>query len=135
MNVRMQHDRQTNESLATSLSGFSKAGKSWLSAEAELAQAEVAADGRRLAAILVLLASALGCVVAAVVLLCVFAVSLLAPYVNGLANAAGVIAAMLIILTGLIAWRVYVLATMQFRLAAILKRWWATVLNILEPVR
>jgi hypothetical protein len=67
---------------------------------------------------------ALGCLFAAVIVLSLGVVAFLAPLVGGMANAAGLLSLALLGITGLSAWRIWYLATQEFGLLSVLKRWW-----------
>ena len=82
MALQGRRNDQTGENLGDTLRRFSQSGRSWISAEAELAQAELAADGKRIAMIFALAALVLGTGLAAIMLITLFLVSLLAPYVE-----------------------------------------------------
>jgi hypothetical protein len=120
----MPRESLKGEPLMASLHRLSRDGRSWIAAEAALAQAEVASDGRRLAVILALVAVVFGSLFTAVILLSAFLVSLLAPYVSGLANAAGILGLFLLILAALLGWRIWFLASREFGLPSVFKRWW-----------
>jgi Putative Actinobacterial Holin-X, holin superfamily III len=122
---RMPREKPTDESMFASLHRLSRDGRSWLAAEAALAQAEVASDGRRLAEILGFIALVIGCLLAALILLSVFFVAVLAPYVGGMANAAGLLSLGLIIVAALASWRIWHLSSEEFGLLAVFKRWWS----------
>jgi hypothetical protein len=51
-------------------------------------------------------------------------VVLLAPHVAGMANAAGLLSLGLVTLAALMGWRIWHLASQQFGVLAVLKRWW-----------
>ncbi len=120
----MPRENLKAEPLMASLQRFSRDGRSWIAAEAALAQAEVASDGKRLAVILALVAVVFGSLFSAVILLSAFLVSLLAPHVSGLANAAGILGLVLLMLAALLGWRIWSLASREFGLQLIFKRWW-----------
>jgi uncharacterized membrane protein YqjE len=120
----MPRDRLKDEPMLASLHRLSRDGRSWIAAEAALAQAEVASDGRRLAQMLLLGALLLGCLFAAVILACVFVVAFLTPYVGGLPNAAGLLSLLLMLIAAMMGWRVWYLASQQFGVLSVLKRWW-----------
>jgi hypothetical protein len=121
---RMPHDTVKEEPMLASLHRLSRDGRSWIAAEAAFAQAEVASDGRRLVVMLALMALVFGCLFAAVILLSGFVVVLLAPHVAGMANAAGLLSLGLVTLAALMSWRIWYLASQQFGVLAVLKRWW-----------
>ncbi len=121
----MPRDHLTSESLMASLHRLSRDGRSWIAAEAALAQAEVVSDGRRLAVMLALAAVVFGSLFTAVILLSAFVVTLLAPFVSGLANAAGILGLALLVLSALLGWRIWVLASQEFGLPSVFKRWWS----------
>jgi hypothetical protein len=110
--------------MLASLHRLSRDGRSWIAAEAAFAQAEVASDGRRLVVMLALVALVFGCLFAAVILLSVFVVVLMAPHVAGMANAAGLLSLGLVTLAALMSWRIWYLASQQFGVLSVLKRWW-----------
>jgi Putative Actinobacterial Holin-X, holin superfamily III len=120
----MQREGTNAETKIASLHKLYSDGRSWIAAEAALAQAEVASDGKRLAVMLGLVAVVFGCVFTAVVLLSAFLVSLLAPYVSGLANAAGLLGLVLVIVAAVTAWRLWLLATKEFGVLLVVRRWW-----------
>jgi Putative Actinobacterial Holin-X, holin superfamily III len=120
----MPRENLKREPLMASLHRLSRDGRSWIAAEAALAQAEVASDGKRLAVIFALMAVVFGSLFTAVILLSAFLVSLLAPFVSGLANAAGILGLLLLILATLLGWRIWFLAAQEFGLASVFKRWW-----------
>jgi Putative Actinobacterial Holin-X, holin superfamily III len=129
----MPRDRVIAEPLTASLHQLSRDGRSWIEAEAALAKAEFAADGKRIVMMLVMVSVVFGCLFAAVLLLSAFAVSLLAPYVNGLANAAGVLGLALLILAAVLGWRIRLLASTGFGALAVFKRWWNLPIRNPEP--
>jgi uncharacterized membrane protein YqjE len=114
---------QPHESLRDTLRRFSQTGRSWISAEAELAQAELASDVRRIAVIFALAVFVLCTALAAIMLFTLFLVSLIAPYVGGLANAAGILALVLVILAAGAGWWAWNLAHAQLGVVSIVKRW------------
>jgi hypothetical protein len=120
----MPRDAARDEPLLASLHRLTRDGRSWVAAEAALAQAEVASDGKRIALMLALTVVALGCLFAAVIVLSLGVVAFLAPLVGGMANAAGLLSLALLGITGLSAWRIWYLATQEFGLLSVLKRWW-----------
>ncbi len=123
--LRMPREKPTDDSMFASLHRLTRDGRSWLAAEAALAQAEVASDGRRLVEILGFLALVICCLFAALILLSVFVVAVLASYVGGMANAAGLLSLGLIIVAVLASWRIWHLSSKQFGLLAVFKRWWS----------
>jgi uncharacterized membrane protein (DUF485 family) len=131
----MPRDGSRGERVTASLHTLSQDGRSWIAAEAALAQAEVAADGKRLVLIVTLVAVVFGCLFASVILLSAYVVSLLAPYVNGLANAAGILGFLLLVLAAIMGWRIRALTSTEFGLITVLKRWWSTVAKTSEAVR
>lgn len=98
-------------------------GQTWIAAEAALAKAELASDGKRLIAIFALGALACGCVFSAVIMFSLFMVSLLAPYVGGLTTAAGVLALALLIIAFICTWLATYLARSKLGISAVLERW------------
>jgi uncharacterized membrane protein YqjE len=114
---------QPHESLRDTFRRFSLSGKSWIAAEAELAQAELASDGRRLVVIFALAVLVVGTALAAIMLFTLFLVSLIAPYVGGLANAAGLLALVLLILAAGAGWWAWNLAHSELGLVSVVKRW------------
>lgn len=120
----MPHENLKGETLMASFHRLSRDGRSWIAAEAALAQAEVASDGRRLAVMLALAAITFSSLFTAAIFLSAFMVSLLAPYVSGLANAAGILGLVLLFLAALLSWRIWFLASREFGLSSVLKRWW-----------
>jgi Putative Actinobacterial Holin-X, holin superfamily III len=120
----MPRDAVKDEPLLASLHKLTRDGRSWVAAEAALAQAEVASDGKRIALMLALSVIALGCLFAAVMVLTLALVAFLAPHVGGMANAAGLLSLALLLITGLSAWRIWYLASKEFGVLSILKRWW-----------
>jgi uncharacterized membrane protein YqjE len=129
MEVRMPREGLRDRSILASLHRLSRDGRSWIAAEAALAQAEAASDGRRIMVMLVLVGLVFGFLFAAVILLSLFVVALLAPHVGGLASAAGLLSLGLMIVAALICWRLWHMATQQFGLLLILKRWWSIALK------
>lgn len=125
----MPHEDAKGKSTLSLLQRLSKDARSWMAAEAALAQAEVTSDGRRIIFVVALVALAFACVLSSVILLCIFGVALLAPYLGGLAPAAGVLSLSLIIVTGLIGWRLWKLASQEFGILAVFKRWWNIAAN------
>ena len=123
MPLQGHRNDQAGESLRDVLRRFSQSGRSWLNAEAELAQAEIAGDGKRIAMIFVMAVLVMGTSLAAMMLLTLFIVSLIAPYVGGLANAAGILALVLVVLSAGIAWWAWHLARAQLGVVSIAKRW------------
>ncbi len=121
---RMPREKPADESMLASLHRLSRDGRSWLAAEAALAQAEVTSDGRRLAEILGFLALLACCLFAALILLSVFVVAVLASYVGGIANAAGLLSLGLLVVAMLASWRIWHLSSKEFGLLAVFKRWW-----------
>jgi uncharacterized membrane protein YqjE len=99
------------------------AGQSWIAAEAALAKAELASDGKRLILLIALGALACGCVFSAVMMLSLFLVSLLAPYVGGLTAAAGVLVLALLIMAFICTWLAIYLARSKLGILALLERW------------
>ncbi len=125
MEVRMPRESLKDQSILASLYRLSRDGRGWIAAEAALAQAEVASDGRRIVVMLALVGLVFGFLFAAVILLSLFVVALLAPHVGGLASAAGLLSLALLIVAALISWRVWHMATQQFGLLSVLERWWS----------
>jgi Putative Actinobacterial Holin-X, holin superfamily III len=123
MPLQGRRNDQTHESLRDTFRKLSQKGRSWIAAEAELAQAEIASDVRRIAIIVALAVSVLGAAFVAMMLFMLFLVSLIAPYVGGLANAAGVLALVLVILAAGAGWWAWNLAHAQLGVVSILKRW------------
>lgn len=121
----MPRENLKDESMLATLHRLSRDGRSWIAAEATLAQAEVASDGRRLAEMLVLSILVLACLFAAVILLSLFVVALIAPHVGGMGNAAGLLSLGIIVIAALTGWRIWHLASKQFGLLSVLKRWWS----------
>lgn len=111
--------------MLASLHQLSRDGRSWIAAEAAFAQAEVASDGRRVLTILALAAVAFGCLFAALVLIALFAVAILAPHVGGLANAAALLSLGLITIAASLGWSIWHLASREFGLASVARRWWS----------
>jgi Putative Actinobacterial Holin-X, holin superfamily III len=132
---RMPRENHGREGVTASLYRLSQDGRSWIAAEAALAKAEVFSDGKRLAWIVVLLALVCGCMFASVILLSAFVVTLLAPYVNGLANAAGIMGLLLAALAVALVWRIRTLASTQLGLTVVAKRWWNIFAKSPEPAR
>jgi hypothetical protein len=124
MTEQTPHDTLKEEPMLASLHRLSRDGRSWIAAEAAFAQAEVASDGRRLVVMLALVALVFGCLFAAVVLISVFLVVLIAPYVAGMANAAGLLSLGLVMLAAMMSWRIWYLASQRFGVFSVLKRWW-----------
>jgi hypothetical protein len=120
----MPREHLKGEPLMATLHRLSRDGRSWIAAEAALAQAEVASDGKRLAVIFALAAVVFGSLFTSVILMSAFLVSLLAPYVSGLANAAGILGLLLLILAAVLGWRIWFLASQEFGLPSLFKRWW-----------
>ncbi len=102
---------------------LSSEGQSWLAAEAALAKAELASDGKRLMAIVALGVVACGCVLSAMMMFSLFMVSLLAPYVGGLSAAAGVLVLALLIFSFICTWLASHLARSKLGISAVLERW------------
>lgn len=125
MTGRTPHDTVKEEPMLASLHRLSRDGRSWIAAEAALAQAEVASDGRRLVVMLALMALVFGCLFAAVILISVFFMVLMAPHVAGMANAAGLLSLGLVTLAASMSWRIWYLASQQFGILSVLKRWWS----------
>jgi uncharacterized membrane protein YqjE len=123
MPLQGHRNDQTHEGLRGTFRRFSRAGKSWIIAEAALAQAELASDVRRIAIIFALALSVLGAAFVAIMLFTLFLVSLIAPNVGGLANAAGVLALVLVILAAGAGWWAWNLAHAQFGVVSVVKRW------------
>jgi hypothetical protein len=123
MPLQARRNPKTGDSLRDTLRRFSQSGRSWVLAEAALAKAELASDGRRLGVIVAIAALAIGTLLAAIMLFALFLVSLLAPYVGGLANAAGILALVLLLVTGLAVWRAWAMARAELGLVSLLKRW------------
>jgi uncharacterized membrane protein YqjE len=123
MPLQGHRNDQPHESLRDSFRRFSLSGKSWIAAEAELAQAELSSDGRRLVVIFALAVLVVGTAMAAITLFTLFLVSLLAPYVGGLANAAGLLALVLLILAAGAGWWAWNLAHSELGLVSVVKRW------------
>ena len=130
MALQGRHNDQTGENLGDTLRRFSQSGRSWISAEAELAQAELAADGKRIAVIFALAALVLGTGLAAIMLITLFLVSLLAPYVGGLANASGILALVFAILAAGAGWWAWKLAHARLGIVSVLKRWTHVAKNV-----
>ena len=130
MALQGRRNDQTGENLGDTLRRFSQSGRSWISAEAELAQAELAADGKRIAMIFALAALVLGTGLAAIMLITLFLVSLLAPYVGGLANASGILALVFAILAAGAGWWAWKLAHARFGIVSVLKRWTHVAKNV-----
>ena len=120
----MPRDTLSGEPLLASLHRLTRDGRSWVAAEAALAQAEVASDGKRIAIMLALTVIALGCLFAAVILLSLAVVAFLAPHVGGIGNAAALLSLALLVITGLSVWRIWYLASTEFGVLSVLKRWW-----------
>ncbi len=123
MSLQERRNDQPHESLRDTFRRFSMSGKSWLAAEAELAQAELVSDGRRIVVIFVLAALVVGTGLAAIMLFTLFLVSLLAPLVGGLANAAGILAFVLVILAAGAGWWAWRLAHAELGVVSVVKRW------------
>lgn len=123
MPLQGHRNDQPHESLRESFRRFSQTGRSWITAEAELARAELASDGRRIAVIFALAMLVMGAALAAIMLFTLFLVSLIAPYVGGLANAAGLLALVLVILAAGAGWWAWNLAHAQLGVVSIVKRW------------
>lgn len=121
----MPRESLKDEPMLASLHRLSRDGRSWIAAEAAFAQAEVASDGRRIGILLALSALVFGCLFSSVILLSLFVVVLLSPYVNGLGNAAGILALILLVVALVAGFRVRTLASREFGLLAVLKRWWS----------
>lgn len=130
MALQGRRNDQTGENLGDTLRRFSQSGRSWISAEAELAQAELAADGKRIAMIFALAALVLGTGLAAIMLITLFLVSLLAPYVGGLANASGILALVFAILAAGAGWWAWKLAHARLGIVSVLKRWTHVAKNV-----
>lgn len=130
MALQGRRNDQTGENLGDTLRRFSQSGRSWISAEAELAQAELAADGKRIAVIFALAALVLGTGLAAIMLITLFLVSLLAPYVGGLANASGILALVFAILAAGAGWWAWKLAHARLGIVSVLKRWTHVAKNV-----
>lgn len=124
MKERMPRDNLKGEPMLESLHRLSRDGRSWIAAEAAFAQAEAASDGKRLIQMLLLGAFLLGCIFAAVILASIFIVAVLAPHVGGLTTAAGLLSLLLMIAGAFAAWRVWYLASQQFGILSVIKRWW-----------
>ncbi len=127
----MPPENAKGKSTLSLLERLSKDARSWMAAEAAFAQAEVMSDGRRIALALLLMAIAFACIFSSVILLCIFGVALLAPYAGGLAPAAGLLSLALIVITGLIGWRIWHLVSQEFGILSVLKCWWNIAKN--EP--
>ena len=111
--------------MLTLLQGLSQDGRSWIAAEATLAQAEVASDARRVAGVLALLVLVFASLFAAVMLFTVFMLALLAPLVGGLGNAAGLLSLGFFVIAALASWSIRQQSTKQFGLMLVLMRWWS----------
>jgi hypothetical protein len=97
--------------------------RSWITAEAVLAQAELASDGRRVALIVALATAVIGCAASALMLFSLFVLALLAPHVGGLANAAGILAGTLAVVAVGASWWILHLVRSRFGIMSVLKRW------------
>lgn len=102
-----------------------RSGRSWFAAEARLAQAELSADGSRLIWLAVIGGLALVCAWMAVLLLAFGVVAAIAPFVGGLAKAAGIMGAALAVVAVLCAWWTVHSLRSRMGVMALLKRWQA----------
>ena len=130
MALQGRRNDQSGENLGDTLRRFSQSGRSWISSEAELAQAELAADGKRIAIIFALAGLVLGTGLAAIMLVTLFLVSTLAPYVGGLANASGILAVVFAILAAAAGWWAWKLAHAKLGIVSVLKRWTHVAKNV-----
>jgi Putative Actinobacterial Holin-X, holin superfamily III len=119
----MPRETLKGESIQDSLFKLSRDGRSWISAEAALARAEIASDGKRMLVIMVLTAIVTGSTLAAVLLASAGVVVFLAPHVGGLANAAGIVALICMLLAAGCSWWILHLTQSRLGIAAVLKRW------------
>lgn len=123
MSPLMSHNRIGGDSLLLSLRKLLHDGRDWVSAEFALARAEISADGKRLVSILILAACAIASAIAAMVLLGLFVTALIAPYVGGLANAAGCLAVVMIIITVVSAVVMLRMVRSNMGISTVIKRW------------
>jgi hypothetical protein len=119
----MPRDNLESEPVLDSLFKLARGGRSWMAAEAALAKAELSADGKRLALIVVLAALAISNIIAAVMLASGGTVLLLAPHVGGLANATGILTFVLVILAAICSWWIFHLTQSPLGITSVLKRW------------
>jgi hypothetical protein len=129
MPVQMRRDGNSSESLGTTLSQMTSQlagdGQAWLKAEASLAKAHLASDGRRVAILLGLGTLALATVCSGFMLVLLWAVATLAPHVGGLGNAAGTAGVALCAVAALSIWSVIRGVRTHLGVSAIAKRWLA----------
>lgn len=123
MPLQAQGNDHGGENLRKSFLRFSKSGRSWIKAESDLARAELASDSKRAAFIFLLAVLSIAAVLSGTMLLMLFIVALLAPFVGGLANSAGILAFVLIFLAIGAAWWAWKLIHAELGLVSVVKRW------------
>lgn len=119
----MQPDKITGGSVRGPFSKLLEDGRSWFSAEAKLAGAQLASDGRRLVYLGVLLGISLVTLCTGLMLFLFYCVALLAPHVGGMANAAGLLALASFVVAAISAWGMLRIVHGKLGVTAILKRW------------
>ena len=92
MGLFMPRDEAAGDRLSGRLGKLAGSSRSWIEAEAKLAKAEVSAETLRIAKIAVLAVIIAASLFSVVILGSIFLVVFLAPYIGGLAVAAGVLA-------------------------------------------
>lgn len=119
----MPRNEPASESVAGSLSQLATDGRAWLHAEAALARAHIAGDGRRLAYVLGLIVFGLIAAAASLMLLVLSAVVAMAPYVGGLANAAGLLGLFMGVAAALLIWATVSTVRVWPGATAVFRRW------------
>jgi Putative Actinobacterial Holin-X, holin superfamily III len=118
----MANARSAAAPIADAVKQLSRDGAEWMSAEAELAQAELAVASKR-ALMAFGLAIGTGVMALASLIVVAFAaIALLAPYV-GEAWATSIVALVFLVLTGILGWSAYRLAISTAEVTTFIKRW------------
>ncbi len=119
----MPRDSRQAESIIDSFSQLSEDGRAWFSSEAKLAKAHIASDGKRIVYLFALLTLAVGAVCSGMVLILLWAVTVLAPQVGGVANASGLLGLLIFFIAALAAWTMLHIIREQLGISAVLNRW------------
>ena len=119
----MRREKSKGETVMDSLYQLSGSGRSWIAAEAALAKAELRADGQRFLVIVELAAMVMGCVFSAIMLLSLFLVAVLAPFVGGLSAAAGLLALGFFAVAAATGLVIYYMSRRQLGISNLAKRW------------
>ena len=123
MHLLMPRDSVSSESIIQSFSHLSEEGRAWFSSEAKLAHAQLASDGKRLGQLLAILTLGVAAACSAVMLLLLWAVAMLAPYLGGLANASGLVGVAVFVVAAISVWAMLHIIREQLGISAILTRW------------